>query len=108
MIYLLNTIEPQAVAVPRNSASIDGELTFRAKSTIDLDVVVDAGVTDLQISDLYINMAVTLPDGFPNGEYEYTLTDGVEILSTGLMIVGDNFRPSEYNKEITYEQYETE
>lgn len=108
MIYLQNTTDPQVVFVPRNVETPEGSIVFRAKSTIDLAVEVDMVVTDLRTSDLYYNIAVALPEGIPDGEYEYTLSVGDNILSSGMMMVGEASDPSEYNKDITYEQYETE
>ena len=108
MIYLQNTTEAQAVFVPKNGTPVTGNLLFKAKSTIDLVVEVSQAVTDLQTSDLYFNIAVTLPAGLPDGEYEYTFLAGDVPVSTGLLVIGENSHPTEYNKEIQYEQYETE
>lgn len=94
--------------IPRNGGNPDGDLVFTAKSTIDLATMVNQEVIDLGTSDQYFNLAITLPAGLPNGEYEYTLTDGVSVLSTGLLVIGESAFPSQYNKDITYEQYTTE
>ena len=107
MIYLHNTSEAQVVFIPRNGVTPEGDLVFKAKSTIDLTDFSQV-VTYLQTSDLYYNLAVTLPADLPDGEYEYTLAAGDITLSSGLLVIGENFSPSEYNKTITYEQYETE
>ena len=108
MIYLQNITDSQVVFVPKNGAVPSGDLVFKAKSTIDLAVEVSQGVIDLQTSDLYFRIAVTLPDGLPNGEYEYSIMNGDTILASCLLVIGENSHPSEYNKEIQYEQYETE
>lgn len=108
MIYLLNIPEAQVAFIPRNGVEPLGDLVFKAKSTIDLAVEVDLEVTDQGSSEQYYNLAIELPEGIPNGEYEYTLYGGDRVLSTGLMVVGDSTDPSEYNKDVTYEQYETE
>jgi len=109
MIYLQNTQEAQVVYVPRSDGSRpSGDLVFIAKSTIDLAVEINQTVTDLQTSDLYFNLAIELPAGLPDGEYEYTLSSEGDTLSTGLLVVGDYSKPNEYDKNITYEQYETE
>lgn len=107
MIYLHNTSEAQVIFIPRNGVTPEGDLVFKAKSTIDLTDFSQV-VTDLQTSDLYYNLAVTLPADLPDGEYDYSLAVGDTILSSGLLVIGENFSPSEYNKTITYEQYETE
>ena len=108
MIYLQNTTESQVMFIPKNGKSPQGDLVFKAKSTIDLEVEINQVVTDLQTSDLYFNLAVTLNAGLPNGEYEYSLSVGEILVSSGLLVIGENSKPSEYNKVITYEQYETE
>lgn len=94
--------------IPRTGITPQGDLVFKAKSTIDLEVEIKQVVTDLQTSDLYFNLAVILPAGLPDGEYEYTLLAGDVPVSTGLLVIGDYTKPNEYNKVITYEQYETE
>lgn len=108
MIYLQNTQESQVMFIPRNGETPQGDLVFRAKSTIDLAVEINQVVTDLQTSGLYFNLAITLPADVPVGEYEYTLSAGDIPVSSGLMVVGEQSHPSQYNKEIIYEQYETE
>ena len=108
MIYLQNTQEAQVVYVTRSDGSRpSGDLVFKAKNTITLEEEVDVHVTDLQVSDLYYYLAVSLPENVPDGEYEYTLSAEGETLSTGLLVVGDYSKPNEYDKNITYEQYET-
>lgn len=108
MIYLQNIADPQVLFIPRLDVSPGGNLIFKAKSTIDLTTEILQNVIDLHTSELYYNIAVSIPNGLPNGEYEYTLTDGVNMLSSGLLIIGDLDSDSQYNKEITYEQYESE
>ena len=109
MIYLQNTQEAQEVYVPRsNGMTPDGDLVFKAKNTINLTEEIDLYVSDLQVSDLYYFLAVTLPEEVTDGEYEYTLSFEDTILATGLLVVGDYSNPDQYEKEITYEQYETE
>ena len=103
MIYLQNTTETQVMFIPRSDAVPQGDLVFKARNTIDLEVEINEVVTDLQTSDLYFNLAISLPTDLPNGEYEYILAVGDIRLSTGLLVIGENSHPSEYNKEITYE-----
>ena len=107
MIYLQNISESQVVFIPKSGTVPAGDLVFTAKSTIDLETFINQTVIDLQTSDLYFNIAVTLPQNLPNGEYEYSLLAGEILVSSGLLVIGENSRPSEFNKEITYEQYET-
>ena len=108
MIYLQSEPEAQVVFIPNNGVEAVGDMVFRAKSTIDLDVKIEQKVIDLGTSEQYYNIAIDVPEGIPAGEYEYTLHGGDNILSTGLLVIGENARPNEYEKAITYEQYETE
>lgn len=108
MIYLQNTSQSQGLMIPKSGTPPTGDLVFVAKSTIDLDVKVNDVVIDLQTSNLYFNIAVTLPAGIPDGEYEYSLNVGDDVVASGLLVIGDKSNPSEYNKTITYEQYESE
>lgn len=108
MIYLRNTTESQVVFVPKNGPVPVGDLVFKAVSTIDLDEKVNQAVTDLQTSEMYFNIAVSLPGDVPDGEYAYSICMGDSVLSSGLLVIGENTYPSEYDKDITYEQYSSE
>jgi len=107
MLYLLNIQEAQFLLVPRNGEIPEGDLTFKAKSTIDLTLEMDLQVVNLDVSALYLHLAVIVPEGCPVGEYEYSVQVGSQILSTGLLVVGELNKPSEYEKPIQYEQYES-
>ena len=107
MLYLQNTQEAQFLLVPRNGEIPEGDLTFKAKSTIDLTLEMDLQVVNLDVSALYLHLAVIVPEGCPVGEYEYSVQVGSQILSTGLLVVGELNKPSEYEKTIQYEQYES-
>jgi hypothetical protein len=69
MIYLQNTTGSQVMFIPRSGQSPKGDLVFKARNTIDLEVEINEAVTDLQTSDLYFNLAISLPADLPNGEY---------------------------------------
>lgn len=109
MLYLQNTEEAQVLYVPKNGVVPSGDLVFKAKSTVDLAMEIDLQVVDLDISGIFLYLAVVIPRGIPNGEYEYTVKADDALVSSGLLIVGDfNINPDQYNHEITYEQYEAE
>ncbi len=107
MLYLHNTDEAQFLLVPRNGDLPEGELTFKARSTIDLTIEMDLQVVNLDVSALYLHLAVVVPEGCPVGEYEYDVRAGDSLLSTGLLMVGEFAKPDEYEKPIEYEQYES-
>ena len=103
-----NTTDSQVLFVPKNGTIESGELTLKARNTIDNDFIIDTMV-DINTSDLYFNLAVTLPAGFPDGEYEYALMDNDIVLSTGILILESaESSKTEYNKDIEYEQYKAE
>ena len=108
MLYLQKTEEVQILLVPRNVAIPSGDLVFKAKSTIDLATEIDIYVINIDVSAIYMQMAVVVPEGCPNGEYEYTVSVGETVLSTGLLIIGENTQPDQYNHAIEYEQYKAD
>ena len=107
MIYLQNTTESQVLFVPKNGAEASGELTLKARNTLDQDFIIDR-VLDLRTSDLYLNLAISLPAGCPDGEYEYALMDDNIVLSTGILVLQSADARTEYDKDIVYEQYRAE
>jgi hypothetical protein len=80
----------------------DVTLLIKGTSTL-LEVIME--MSDGNSSALYHKMMITLPDSITAGEYEYSLSDNAGVLSTGLLVIGDLEIPTEYNKEIAYEQY---
>lgn len=111
MIYLENKTDAQAVFIPRNGDTPRGDITLTARSTVDLTTPVAVVVLDLNISQLYYNVALCLPEGIADGEYRYELAAGGEILSEGLLVIGAQPRGEapagvqQYVKETTYKQY---
>lgn len=84
-------------------------MRLKIKNTTDLKVIMDTEVTDKGTSARFYTFDITLPEGIPDGEYEYTLQDDGLVLSTGIIkIQGHGDKPNEqYNKEIEYKQYGT-
>lgn len=107
MIYLKNISEAQVLMVPRNGENVSGELSLVVRDTTDL-CETTLSVADLNTSGLYFNLAVALPDDMADGEYHYQLMSGELVLSCGLLYIGDLQSPGEYEKTITYQQYESE
>ena len=104
MIYLKHTTDLQMMYIPKDGRDAKGDVSFKAFSTINqFEFSFEAAEEDSSL--LYHKVLVELKEDIPSGEYEYTLSDEVGILSTGLLVVGDLDNPMEYNKETTYEQY---
>lgn len=107
MIYLKNISDAQVLMIPRNGGIVTGEMTLVMRNTTDLQETT-LYVTDLNTSGLYFNLAVTLPGGLADGEYQYSLKNGNIQVSCGLLYVGDLQSPSQHETTITYKQYESE
>ena len=107
MIYLKNISDAQILMIPRNGGIVTGEMTLMMRNTIDLQETT-LSVTDLNTSGLYFNLAVSLPGGLADGEYQYSLKNGNIQVSCGLLYVGDLQSPSQHETTITYKQYESE
>ena len=107
MLYIQNISDSQVIFVPKNGMRASGELTLKLRNTIDQDVII-AHVADNHTSNLYFSLEISLPEGCPDGEYEYALMDDDNVLSTGIMVLVSAETTNEYNKDIEYEQYKTE
>ena len=107
MIYLKNISDAQILMIPRNGEIVTGEMTLVMRNTTDLRETT-LSVTDLNTSGLYFNLAVALPGGLADGEYQYSLKDGNIQVSCGLLYIGDLQSTSQYETTITYKQYESE
>ena len=107
MIYLKNISYAQSLMIPRNGRIVTGEMSLVMRNTTDQQETT-LSVTDLNTSGLYFNLAVALPGGLADGEYQYSLKDGNIQLSCGLLYVGDLQSPSQHDTTITYKQYESE
>ena len=107
MIYLKNISDAQILMIPRNGEIVTGEMTLVMRNTTDLQETT-ISVTDLNTSGLYFNLAVALPEGLADGEYQYSLKNGDIQVSCGILYVGDLQSPRQHETTITYKQYESE
>ena len=107
MIYLKNISDAQILMIPRNGGIVTGEMSLVLRNTTDQQETT-LSVTDLNTSGLYFHLAVALPEGIADGEYQYTLKAGNIQVSCGLLYIGDMQSPSQYERTITYQQYESE
>ena len=105
MIYLKHTTDLQMMYVPKDGRDAKGDIFFKAFSTINqFGFSFDAAEENSSL--LYHKVLVELKEDIPSGEYEYTLSDGVGVLSTGLLVIGEIDSHVEYVIEKEYEQYE--
>lgn len=105
MVYLKHTTDIQMMYIPKEGRNAKGDVFFKAWSTINqFGFSFDAAEENSSL--LYHKILVELNDNVPAGEYEYTLSDEVGELSTGLLVIGNLENPIEYNKVTEYEQYE--
>ena len=107
MIYLKNISDAQILMIPRNGEIVTGEMALVMRNTTDHQETT-LSVTDLNTSVLYFNLAVALPGGLADGEYQYSLKNGDIQVSCGIIYVGDLQSPSQHETTITYKQYESE
>ena len=107
MIYLKNISDAQTLMIPRNGEIVTGEMALVMRNTTDLQETT-LSVTDLNTSGLYFNIAVALPGGLADGEYQYSLKNGDIQVSCGILYVGDLQSPRQHETTITYKQYESE
>lgn len=110
MIYLNNNTEAQQVFIPRTGIEEHGPLELSLRSTVDMSVVLKTKISDIGTSSLYYRTAIVLPDGCPDGSYEYRLMSDGHIISSGTVTVGEYRRDhvTVYDKSEEYEQYEQE
>lgn len=105
MLYMDNITDAQGVSVPLNGTVPSGVPELVIRSTVDLSeyaVTVNEYVPGIT----YASMSVMLPEGIPDGSYEYRLSVGDAAVSQGcLQIGGYDCTRKEYDKEITYRQY---
>ena len=105
MIYLQNTSEEQVIFIPKSIDRRDAwKVLLDVKSTISSDKFSLESWVDYE-SNLYYPTVIKLPHEVVSGEYEYTLSDDLGVLSTGMMVIGQGKETKEYNNTIEYEQY---
>ena len=105
MIYLRHTTEMQMLYIPKMERSAAGNVEMKAFSTINQSGFSFTAV-DEETSLLYHKVLIELDADVQPGEYEYSFSDEVGELSTGVLVIGDLESPIEYIKETEYEQYE--
>lgn len=105
MIYLSNIRAVQTAYIPRSmETAINGPVVLSMRSTIDLTETSAAIISSEQLP-LYWRVRLIVPGGMACGEYEYELSSGGRILSSGIITLTWEREVYEHNNVIEYEQY---
>lgn len=110
MLYLENTTSAQRIYIPLNG-STDGSMNpaLTLRSTVNLTEYAPVIDPDWEMTALYVRLSVSLPSGMQDGSYEYRLSDGERLVSSGCLILGasrNEGNDRQYVKDIEYMQYE--
>lgn len=98
MVYLKNIAAAQQVQIPNNGLAVPGEdVKLLIYGTITKTEEYTCVASISESTRLYYAVEVNLPrvgefgykTSVPNGQYEYRLTQGSRILSTGLLQIGE-------------------
>jgi hypothetical protein len=103
MIYLNNISNVQTMFIPKLERESVGKNFFHALSTGTRQKHA-FHVRGMESTALYHIVGIELPK-IADGEYEYTLSDEKGTLSTGILVIGGQSKPVEYNNDMIYEQY---
>lgn len=107
MIYIENHTMMQTLYIPNSGIDAEGEdVLMFIRSTVDKGDEIAVPILYLEAGVTFYVVDVALEGALTEGEYEYELRAGDEILSRGLAIVGD-YEPEHqvYDKPIEYTQY---
>lgn len=104
MIYLENAPNLQQVVAVPTASPLYGAAAFSLFSTVDRREVYQAAVISSG-KRLTVSVAVTLPEGLSDGEYEYRIhADGVT-LESGLAVIGAAPAEKQYKETFEYKQF---
>lgn len=104
MIYAEN-ISGQSITVPCiTEPQSTGDYALQLYSTMNLSTA-DVAVASATVQGEYVVVGCDF-SGLVSGEYQYTLMQGAQIISSGLLIIND-YSPTvnQYNAVRTYTQY---
>ena len=109
MIYLKNESAAQMVRIPSSGLGEGQEAPVLVLwSTVDNREVYELAWAGAQAEPGYLTGTVSLPEGLSDGEYEYRLAEGRQVLSSGVAQVGEYAGvpvPPKESKTITFKQY---
>lgn len=89
MLYLKHTTTEQEVYIPRNYATPSVGAVVLTLNDVMGDGELAVNVAAMEMYDRAYKLAVKLSKKATEGEYEYTLRIGGEVVATGLAQVGD-------------------
>lgn len=109
MLYLKQTTKEQEVYIPRNYATPSVGAVVLTLNDVMGDGELAVNVAAMEMYDRAYKLAVKLSKKATEGEYEYTLRIGGEVVATGLAQVGDyKANIISYDEETDIEQYDEE
>lgn len=109
MLYLKQTTKEQEAYIPRNYATPSVGATTLTLNAVMGDGELAVNVAAMEMYDRAYKLAVKLSKKVTEGEYEYTLRIGGEVVATGLAQVGDyKANIISYDEETDIEQYDEE
>lgn len=90
MIYIKNDPKSlQSVTITNHSGSLPSKMSLRLTNKLD-EKVTEFEIYNFHTSKPYIEASFRLPEGLPDGEYNYNLIDRYKgVLSFGIAVVGD-------------------
>ena len=104
MVYLENRTGIQHVYIPSGGTAPDS-VTMVLRSTMTL-AEYRPDIVPYGRTGMYLSLGIRLPEGIPDGSYEYSLESGDAVVSSGCATVGDyGIHTVEYGKEIRYREY---
>ena len=108
-MYLKHTTTEQEVYIPRNYATPSVGAVVLTLNDVMGDGELTVNVADIEVYDRAYKLVVRLSKKVTEGEYEFTLRIGGEVVATGLAQVGDyKANIISYDEETDIEQYNEE
>lgn len=104
MIYLKHTTDLQMLYIPKGVRNAVGNVHLKVFSTINQAEYSYVAI-DEDNSILYHKVLLQLEESMQSGEYEYTFSDEMGVLSVGILVIGELEKPLEYYNTTEYEQY---
>lgn len=110
MVYVDTTRQTQRIFIPLGLPADSQGITLLTRETTDQREVAWP-IAQAKVQGYLLRLAVSLPEGFGPGEWEYRLdyeSGGQPASVTGLLDARAAQAPdTEYNNEIEYKQYES-